>query len=79
MDNTTIAAVATPPGKGGIAIIRISGPQAEELLRAVFTPQSTSQVFQSHLMMYGRAGFEGRVIDGSVKHRLEKIRAMLTK
>ena len=63
MDNTTIAAVATPPGKGGIAIIRISGPQAEELLRAVFTPQSKSQVFQSHLMMYGRAVFEGRVID----------------
>ena len=63
MDNTTIAAVATPPGKGGIAIIRISGPQAEALLRAVFTPQSTSQVFQSHLMMYGRAGYEGRVID----------------
>ena len=63
MDNTTIAAVATPPGKGGIAIIRISGPQAEELLRAVFTPQSTSQVFQSHLMMYGHAGHEGRVID----------------
>lgn len=63
MDNTTIAAVATPPGKGGIAIIRISGPKAEELLRAVFTPQSASQVFQSHLMMYGRAGYEGRVID----------------
>ena len=63
MDNTTIAAVATPPGKGGIAIVRISGPQAEELLHAVFTPQSTSQVFQSHLMMYGRAGYEGRVID----------------
>ena len=63
MDNTTIAAVATPPGKGGIAIVRISGPQAEELLRAVFTPQSASQAFQSHLMMYGRAGYEGRVID----------------
>ncbi|NCB35465.1 MAG: hypothetical protein EOM58_05410, partial [Clostridia bacterium] len=63
MDNTTIAAVATPPGKGGIAIVRISGPQAEELLRAVFTPQSTSQVFQSHLMMYGHVVFEGRVID----------------
>ncbi|MEZ7873098.1 MAG: tRNA uridine-5-carboxymethylaminomethyl(34) synthesis GTPase MnmE, partial [Eubacteriales bacterium] len=63
MDNTTIAAVATPPGKGGIAIIRISGPQAEELLRAVFTPQSNTQNFQSHLMMYGHAGHEGRVID----------------
>lgn len=30
----TIAALATPAGKGGIAIIRISGPAAEETLRA---------------------------------------------
>lgn len=63
MDNTTIAAVATPPGKGGIAIIRISGPQAEALLRAVFIPLAKSQAFQSHLMMFGRVGHGGRVID----------------
>ncbi len=63
MDNTTIAAIATPPGRGGIAIIRISGPRAQELLGAVFTPASASDGFQSHLMMYGRAEHEGRVID----------------
>lgn len=28
MDNDTIAAIATPPGYGGIAIVRISGPMA---------------------------------------------------
>lgn len=28
MDNDTIAAIATPPGYGGIAIVRISGPAA---------------------------------------------------
>jgi tRNA modification GTPase len=27
----TIAAIATPPGKGGVGIIRVSGPQAQEI------------------------------------------------
>lgn len=27
----TIAAIATPPGKGGVGIVRVSGPQAEEI------------------------------------------------
>src|ERR1043166_1917285 len=34
----TIAAIATPPGEGGIAIIRVSGPEAENIAAAVFTP-----------------------------------------
>jgi tRNA modification GTPase len=31
----TIAAVATPPGRGGVGIIRISGPKAREIASAV--------------------------------------------
>jgi|TARA_R110001583_G_scaffold53982_3_gene165993 tRNA modification GTPase len=27
----TIAAIATPPGKGGVGIVRVSGPQAQEI------------------------------------------------
>ena len=33
----TIAAIATPPGMGGIGIIRLSGPSAYSLLRKVFS------------------------------------------
>jgi len=36
MGDDTIVAVATPPGTGGISIIRLSGPEAERILRAVF-------------------------------------------
>ncbi len=32
----TIAAIATPMGVGGIGIVRLSGPQAGEILRAIF-------------------------------------------
>ncbi|MCQ2427054.1 MAG: tRNA uridine-5-carboxymethylaminomethyl(34) synthesis GTPase MnmE [Clostridia bacterium] len=34
----TIAAVSTPRGKGGVALIRISGPSAAEIGRRVFRP-----------------------------------------
>src|SRR5262249_23788553 len=34
----TIVAPATPPGAGAIAIIRLSGPRALEILRAIWKP-----------------------------------------
>ncbi|HOQ89057.1 MAG TPA: tRNA uridine-5-carboxymethylaminomethyl(34) synthesis GTPase MnmE [Candidatus Hydrogenedentes bacterium] len=34
----TIAAIATPPGEGAVAIIRISGPRVTDILGAVFRP-----------------------------------------
>ena len=37
---TTIAAISTPPGKGGVAIIRISGPDALKIGSLVFRPAS---------------------------------------
>ncbi len=46
----TIAAPATPPGNGGIAIIRVSGPQAEEALTRFF---SRRPPYQDRSMMYG--------------------------
>jgi tRNA modification GTPase len=36
--DTTIAAIATPPGSGGIGIIRISGEQALPILKLLFKP-----------------------------------------
>lgn len=64
----TIAAIATAPGQGGIGIIRISGPQAENILRAVFvTPggekEQPKPSFESHRMMYGRILDGDEVLD----------------
>lgn len=36
--NGTIAAIATPPGKGGVALIRVSGEQAFAVAEACFVP-----------------------------------------
>ncbi len=38
MDNSTIAAIATPGGRGGIGIIKISGPKAVLIAARIFSP-----------------------------------------
>lgn len=35
MDKDTIVAVATPPGRGGVGIIRVSGPQTKKIAKSV--------------------------------------------
>lgn len=51
----TIVAIATPPGVGGIAVIRLSGPQAIALAQRVFVQSNGSAVshFVSHRVQYG--------------------------
>lgn len=38
MDEETIVALATPPGRGGIAVIRLSGALSGEVVRRIFQP-----------------------------------------
>ena len=56
----TIAAIATPPGEGGIGIIRLSGPSAEQILTKAFEPSGGwKERAESHRMMYGMLMDEG--------------------
>lgn len=61
----TIAAISTPPGAGGIGVIRISGSQALALLKAVFQPKNPSCSFRSHQLYYGhiRQPEHGKIVD----------------
>lgn len=52
-DRDTIAAISTPPGSGGIGIIRISGDKSLQILKAIFSPQNKSCSYCSHQMYYG--------------------------
>ncbi|MCK9173843.1 MAG: tRNA uridine-5-carboxymethylaminomethyl(34) synthesis GTPase MnmE [Desulforhopalus sp.] len=60
----TIAAIATPPGAGGIGIIRISGERALPVLREIFVSASSAAPFsESHKLYYGHIREEGRLLD----------------
>lgn len=54
----TICAIATASGRGGVAIIRISGPDAERVLNRCFLPAKGDSVRPGHLVY-------GHVIDSS--------------
>lgn len=63
----TIAAIATPLGEGGLAVLRVSGPEALAVADKVFVPVGkTSQkpsAAPSHTIHYGRVERDGRFVD----------------
>lgn len=58
MKEDTIVALATPEGVGGLAVIRVSGPEAVSLADRVFRPVLGPQV-KSHYAVYGTLGDYG--------------------
>ena len=55
MQNDTIAAIATPPGVGGIGVVRVSGADAFSIVLPLFRrPAGQQEVPPSHLLTYGR-------------------------
>lgn len=50
----TIAAVATPVGRAGIGIVRISGPRAVEIAEKIFKAKSGVRRFQPRRLYLGR-------------------------
>jgi tRNA modification GTPase len=67
MFDDTIAAIATPLGEGGLAVVRISGPQALAIADKSFQPvgkKSTTPVAAtSHTILYGRMIRRGKAVD----------------
>ena len=69
MNTSTIAAIATPAGRGGIGIIKISGPDSVSIAKTLFSPSRFESAlassnspspmdvshfdFQSHRLQYG--------------------------
>jgi tRNA modification GTPase len=65
----TIAAISTPPGRGGIGVLRLSGPAALEAVSAIFQSESASPIEPN------RAKF-GRLVDPATGDRFDE--AILT-
>lgn len=57
----TIAAISTPPGTGGISVIRLSGDEAIKIADSVFTGKLADAA--SHTIHYGYIEYGGERID----------------
>src|SRR5580658_2460901 len=60
----TIAAIATPPGRGGIGVVRLSGPDAVRIAHPMLR--------LAHELEAGRATF-GELIDPASGERLDEV------
>ncbi|MBO0793008.1 MAG: tRNA uridine-5-carboxymethylaminomethyl(34) synthesis GTPase MnmE [Ktedonobacteraceae bacterium] len=68
MQNDTIAAIATPPGVGGIGVIRVSGAEAFSLVLPLFRqPGGRTELPPSHLLTYGH------IIDPTTQEVLDEV------
>ena len=64
----TIAAISTPPGRGGIGVIRISGPAALETAVLIFKPRSAEPLGSPALARVGKVfgPASGEVLDSAI-------------
>ncbi len=63
MKETTIAAIATAPGEGGIAVIRVSGTEAISVCDRVFRSKKALAESPSHTLVYGHIVHNDTVLD----------------
>lgn len=59
---STIAAISTAPGIGGIGIIRMSGEECFKILERFFEPINNTQI-KGYTMKYGKIINDGKIID----------------
>ena len=61
--NDTICALSTPRGKGGIAVIRVSGEKALEITQKIVKSGKKITDAEGYTIVYGKAICENREID----------------
>lgn len=73
LNDDTIAATATPNGRGGISVIRVSGQDSLAVVRAIapFLPKNP----ESHRVFYGHLQYQGGLIDEVLVSYFEKGRS----
>lgn len=66
--NHTIAAISTPYGRGGIAVIRISGPEAITVADRIFLPASGKKLneYSGGRAVYGKILVDGKEFDTGI-------------
>lgn len=63
LNNDTIAAVSTPYGSGAIALVRMSGKEAFDIINKVFVSSKSIKDTPSHSLIYGKIVSKGKIID----------------
>ncbi len=60
---STIVAISTAPGVGGIGIIRMSGEDSIKIIKKIFKPKSADKEIKGYTIKYGFILDENKIID----------------
>ena len=60
----TIVAIATPPGRGGIGVVRLSGPEAHDIVQRLISHAGRLEPRRATLTLVGRGTAAGAVVGG---------------
>ncbi|MDU2649608.1 tRNA uridine-5-carboxymethylaminomethyl(34) synthesis GTPase MnmE [Anaerococcus vaginalis] len=66
MSESTIAAISTPQGSGGISIVRMSGDKSFDIIKKIFKPinkRALDREKDNRMMRYGHIEKDGRIFD----------------
>ena len=66
MSESTIAAISTPQGSGGISIVRMSGDKSFDIIKKIFKPinnRALDKEKDNRMMRYGHIEKDGRIFD----------------
>lgn len=69
-----IAAISTPPGKGGVSVIRLCGDGAFEIAEKIFYPKSKKRLteYPARMLVYGDIKNRGEHIDDALAVYFER-------
>ncbi len=69
--NDTITAISSPPGEGGIGIVRLSGKNAIPIAGRIFKPKNNRKISRknSFTVRYGHVHQNGTLIDEALLTR----------
>ncbi len=78
MNQTTIAAISTPFGRGGIGIIRISGDQSIRILNSLFKKSGSqkNEVVSGEDQLKSHRFLHGYILDSQTKQRVDEVLAV---
>ena len=74
MNDDTIVAIATPPGRGGIGVVRVSGPDAVTIVRTALIRGNELEARRATFVRV--AAPDGGVVDQSHGNPLSARRAL---
>ncbi|MDR2089493.1 MAG: tRNA uridine-5-carboxymethylaminomethyl(34) synthesis GTPase MnmE [Clostridiales Family XIII bacterium] len=78
--NDTVAAISTPPGEGGIGVIRISGAESRSVLARIFRPgKGGAALCAGEDGFGGRRMRYGRIVDPKSGSALDEVLAVFMK